>query len=449
MSSVDFSKFEDLIGQDVKLSGWIVKLHLTKAIVFVTITDGSGYKIQCVVDRSKFPDGARGASVMVVGKVVKSSGKQQSIEVQVESIVIIGKCDSAKYPLASQDVTLEYLRRHLHLRVRDEKIASIMRVRSMLAIATHIFFDSQGYFLVHTPLITTSDCEGAGEMFQLTTIMGKVDAAGKQLQSDHDFFKKSAYLTVSGQLNGEMYACGLGKIYTFGPTFRAEDSHTSRHLAEFWMIEPEVAFCDLPGIMDIAEKYVKFCIGSIMGSVDIDKKRVEFLTLITSQAFARCSYTDAIKLLQESKIIFENDKKVSVPVEWGIDLTTPMERWLAEVHFKRPVFVHDYPKEIKSFYMKLNDDGRTVANFDMLVPGVGELIGGSQREDSYEKLVKRMGELGMPLEPYKEYLELREFGSVPHSGFGLGFERLVMLCTGTEHIRDCIPFPRYPGHAEC
>jgi len=449
MTSIDFSKFEEQIDKVLTLSGWIVKIHMTKTIVFVTITDGSGHKIQCVVEKSKCPDCSRGASVSVTGKIVKSTGKLQSFELQTESITIIGECDSSTYPLASQDVTLEYLRKFLHLRIRSDSFAPTMRIRSKLEMATHRFFDSQGFYCVHTPLITTSDCEGAGEMFQVTTRMGKIDASGKPLTPEQDFFKKDAYLTVSGQLNGEMFACGLGKIYTFGPTFRAEDSHTSRHLAEFWMIEPEVAFCDLPGIMDIAEKYVKYCIESIMGSVDIDKKRVDFLKSITSEAFGRCSYTDAIKLLQESKITFENDKKIAVPVEWGIDLTTPMERWLSEIHFKRPVFVHDYPKEIKSFYMKLNTDSRTVANFDLLVPGVGELIGGSQREDSLEKLKARMTELKMPLEPYKEYLQLREYGSVPHSGFGLGFERLVMLCTGTEHIRDCIPFPRYPGHADC
>jgi asparaginyl-tRNA synthetase len=482
-----------------------------------------------------------GTCVLVEGELCATpEGTKQAVELKARKVLHVGACDAASYPIAKKKTTMEFLRGVAHLRPRTNTVGAVARVRNALAYATHEFFQSRGFLYVHTPVITASDCEGAGEMFQVTTMFAaekerrgnggggggaanggssedvaalreqaaaqgeKVKAAKAAAAADKadatlqaaakaevdallalkkrleqaeqaalwvggfkrlpggsgdvdfsdDFFGRPAFLTVSGQLQGEYYASALTNIYTFGPTFRAENSHTARHLAEFWMIEPEMAFCDLEDDMACAEDYVRYCAAHLLATCMpdleflakmVDSTCVDRLKQVAANAFARCSYTDAIAVLEDA--IKTGAKKFDNPVSWGIDLATEHERFLAEEHFKGPVIVFNYPKEIKSFYMRANDDGRTVAAMDVLVPRVGELVGGSQREDRHSVLLARMAELGMEAAQYEAYLDLRKYGSAPHSGFGLGFERLVLFATGLENIRDVIPFPRWPGNA--
>lgn len=440
---------------EVLLKGWVRTRRDAKDFSFIEVNDGSCLKnIQVIANNTlnnyeEVKKITTGASVYVKGALVESKGGSQRYEVVASEIGIYGLAGD-DYPLQKKKHTDEYLRTIAHLRPRTNKYGAAFRIRSELSFAIHKFFNERGFRYVHTPLITGSDCEGAGEMFRVTTLdmenpprlpNGKVDYS-------KDFFGKEAHLTVSGQLNGEMYAMGLGDIYTFGPTFRAENSNTTRHAAEFWMIEPEMAFADLHDDMDLAEDMVKFCIRHLMENCSEDlelfDKFVEpgllaKLKNIVDNGFARITYAEAIDIMQKSGHKFEYKP------EFGIDMQTEHERYLAEVHFKRPVIVRDYPKEIKAFYMRLNDDGRTVAAMDVLVPGIGELIGGSQREERFDVLLKRIEEMGMKEQDYDWYLDSRRYGSVPHAGFGLGFERMMMLVTGIGNIRDTIPFPRTPN----
>jgi asparaginyl-tRNA synthetase len=382
-----------------------------------------------------------------------SPGKEQALEMQASSMTLIGKCDPETYPMQKKKHTFEFLRTIAHLRPRTNTFGAVTRVRNALAFATHQFFQSRGFLYIHTPIITGSDCEGAGKMFQVTTLdinnppknpQGKVDYA-------QDFFAKPTYLTVSGQLDGEIFACAMSDIYTFGPTFRAENSNTSRHLAEFWMIEPEMAFADINDNMDCAEAYLKYVLKYVLDNCPEDMQffdkyisqgLIERLQHIINTPFERASYTYAIRILEKA------DKKFEFPVKWGLDLQSEHERYLAEEFFSKPVIITDYPKEIKAFYMRANDDNKTVAAMDVLFPKIGEIVGGSQREERLNVLEARMKELKLPVEDYWWYLELRKYGSVPHAGFGAGFERLIQFATGMENIRDVIPFPRYPGKAD-
>ena len=449
-----------LIGQKVCVKGWVRTRRGNKNVQFVALNDGSTIKnIQIVIDLVKFSEEelkpiTTGSSIHVEGMLVASQGKGQTSEIQAETIEIYGTADSEAYPLQKKGHTLEFLREKAHLRPRTNTFGAVLRVRSALAFAIHRFFQERGFFYLHTPLITASDCEGAGAMFQVTTLdlnnLPKDEETGK-IDYSQDFFGKQTSLTVSGQLEGELGATALGAIYTFGPTFRAENSNTPRHLAEFWMIEPEVAFNDITDNMDLAEDFVKYCIGYALENCrdDIeflqqmyDKELIERLNFVLHNDFVRLPYTEGIKILKES------GKKFEFPVEWGIDLQSEHERYLVEQHFKRPVILTDYPKEIKAFYMKLNDDGKTVRAMDVLFPNIGEIIGGSEREESYDKLMTRIEELHIPMKDMWWYLDTRRFGTVPHSGFGLGFERLVLFVTGMTNIRDVIPFPRTPKNAE-
>ena len=449
-----------LIGQKVCVKGWVRTRRGNKNVQFVALNDGSTIKnIQIVIDLAKFSEEelkpiTTGSSIHVEGMLVASQGKGQTSEIQAETIEIYGTADSESYPLQKKGHTLEFLREKAHLRPRTNTFGAVLRVRSALAFAIHRFFQERGFFYLHTPLITASDCEGAGAMFQVTTLdlnnLPKDEETGK-IDYSQDFFGKQTSLTVSGQLEGELGATALGAIYTFGPTFRAENSNTPRHLAEFWMIEPEVAFNDITDNMDLAEDFVKYCIGYALENCrdDIeflqqmyDKELIERLNFVLHNDFVRLPYTEGIKILKES------GKKFEFPVEWGIDLQSEHERYLVEQHFKRPVILTDYPKEIKAFYMKLNDDGKTVRAMDVLFPNIGEIIGGSEREESYDKLMTRIEELHIPMKDMWWYLDTRRFGTVPHSGFGLGFARLVLFVTGMTNIRDVIPFPRTPKNAE-
>lgn len=445
---------------EVTVKGWVKTVRTQKAVSFIEINDGSTLSNLQVVLGSEIPHLQEiveklttGVSVSITGEVAESPGKGQGLELHAKSIQIIGKCDPETYPLQKKRHTFEFLRTIGHLRPRTNTIGAIARVRHALAYATHLFFQNNGFIWVHTPIITASDCEGAGEMFRVSTLDpeklpklpdGKIDYS-------KDFFLKPAYLTVSGQLNGEIYACALSDIYTFGPTFRAENSNTFRHLAEFWMIEPEMAFADLNDNMDLAENYIKFILKYLLDTSSEDMRffdkyispgLIQRLEHIIHTPFERTSYTFAIRVLEKSGKSFE------YPVKWGLDLQSEHERYLAEEYFQKPVIITDYPKEIKAFYMRKNEDNKTVAAMDVLVPKIGEIIGGSQREDRLEVLEHRMKELDLPIENYWWYLELRKYGSVPHAGFGLGFERLIQFATGMENIRDCIPFPRYPGRAD-
>ena len=439
---------------EVLLKGWVKTKRDAKDFSFIEVNDGSCLKnIQVIANNTlkNYNDVKKlttGSSVAVKGALIESAGGKQKFEVKAEEIVIYGYAPD-DYPLQKKGMSDEFLRTIAHLRPRTNKYGAAFRVRSRLSYAIHNFFQSRGFAYVHTPIITGSDCEGAGEMFQVTTLdlqnppklpNGKVDYS-------KDFFGKEAHLTVSGQLNGEMYACALGDIYTFGPTFRAENSNTQRHAAEFWMIEPEMAFADLNDDMDLAEDMVRYCVKDIMENCAedlelfekfIDPTLKQTLSNIADNGFARITYSEAIEIMQKS------GKKFEYAPEYGIDMQTEHERFLAEEHFKRPVIVRDYPKEIKAFYMRLNDDGKTVAAMDVLVPRIGELIGGSQREDRYDVLVQKIKDLGMDIKNYEWYLDSRKFGTVPHAGFGLGFERMMMLVTGITNIRDTIPFPRTP-----
>ncbi|WP_289157319.1 asparagine--tRNA ligase [uncultured Muribaculum sp.] len=449
----------ELLGKEVCVMGWVRTRRGNKHVQFVALNDGSSVKnVQIVFDLEKFSEEelkaiTTGSSLKVDGILVESMGKGQSVEVQANKLEIFGSADPNLYPLQKKGHTLEFLREKAHLRPRTNTFGAVLRVRSALAFAIHKFFQERGYFYLNTPLITASDCEGAGAMFQVTTLDlnnlprledGKVDFSA-------DFFGKPTALTVSGQLEGELGATALGAIYTFGPTFRAENSNTPRHLSEFWMIEPEVAFFDITDNMDLAEEFIKYCIRYALDNCpdDIaflaehyDPELVERLKFVVDNEFVRLTYTEGVKILEESGHKFE------FPVYWGADLQSEHERFLVEEHFKKPVILTDYPKEIKAFYMKLNEDGKTVRAMDVLFPKIGEIIGGSEREESYEKLESRINELGIPMKDMWWYLDTRRFGTVPHAGFGLGFERLVLFVTGMTNIRDVIPFPRTPNNAE-
>ena len=438
-------------GEEVTVCGWVRTSRDSKNVAFIELNDGTSLKhLQIVLDKaegSAFPDEALklGTSLKVVGKVVE--GREGVPEINAADIVVLGTCPP-DYPLQKKRHTLEFLRTMPHLRTRTNTFNAVLRVRSVLAASLHEYFQSNNYVYLNTPLITGSDCEGAGEMFQVTTIGYSDKYKNAEEYYADDFFGKKAGLSVSGQLEGEMGALAMGKIYTFGPSFRAENSNTPKHLAEFWHIEPEVAFAELPDVIEIAEDMLKFVIGAVLEKCP---KEMEFfdqhfeegirdrLKDLISHEFATCTYTEAIDLLKKS------GENFVYPVEWGVDLQTEHERYISEKVFKRAVFVTDYPKEIKSFYMKQNPDGKTVAAVDLLVPGVGEIIGGSEREADYDKLVAAMNERNMNLDLYSDYLDLRKFGSVPHGGFGLGFERLIMYVTGVQNIRDVILFPRTVG----
>ncbi len=438
----------------VLLKGWVRTRRDAKDFSFLEINDGSCLKnIQIIANNTldnydEVKKISTGSSVSISGSLVESQGGNQKFEV-IASHVEIYSIAPDDFPLQKKKHTDEYLRTIAHLRPRSNKYGAAFRIRSELSYAIHKFFHERRFRYVHTPIITGSDCEGAGEMFQITTLDMKNPPLTKEGKIDYsqDFFGKPAHLTVSGQLNGEMYACALGDIYTFGPTFRAENSNTQRHAAEFWMIEPEMAFADIFDDMDLAEDMVRYCVKHIMTNCAedlelfekfVDPTLKQTLENIANNSFARITYTEAIEIMQKS------GKKFEYTPEYGIDMQTEHERFLAEEYFKKPVIVRDYPKEIKAFYMRLNDDGKTVAAMDVLVPRIGELIGGSQREERYDVLVQKIKDMGMQIEDYSWYLDSRKFGSVPHAGFGLGFERMMMLVTGIANIRDVIPFPRTP-----
>ncbi|CAH8320124.1 unnamed protein product [Eruca vesicaria subsp. sativa] len=524
-----------LAGQKVRISGWVKtgREQGKGAFAFLEVNDGScPANLQVMVDASVSDLSkliATGTCVTVDGCLKippEGKGTKQRIELSVVEVVDVGVVDPGKYPIPKTKLTLERLREFLHLRARTNSISAIARIRHALAIATHTFFDEEGFLYVQTPIITTSDCEGAGEMFQVTTLISTTEKLERELiehppptEADveaarvvvkergeavaelkaakaskeaimasvaelndakvflarteersrlqpglpkvdgkidysQDFFGRQAFLTVSGQLQVETYACGLSDVYTFGPTFRAENSHTSRHLAEFWMVEPELAFADLEDDMNCAEAYVKYMCKWLLEkryddmelmAKNFDKGCIDRLKLVASTPFGRLTYTEAIKILEEA---VAKGKKFENDVEWGIDLASEHERYLTEVVFQKPLIVYNYPKGIKAFYMRLNDDGKTVAAMDVLVPKVGELIGGSQREERIDVIMSRLEEIGLPVEPYEWYLDLRRYGTAKHSGFGLGFERMVLFATGMDNIRDVIPFPRYPGRAD-
>jgi len=448
-----------LVGTEVDVKGWVRTRRGNKYVQFVALNDGSTVKnLQIVFDMNRFSDDdlkavTTGASIHVAGRLVESQGKGQTVEVQADTLEVYGTADPEAYPLQKKGHTLEFLREKAHLRPRTNTFGAILRIRSTLAYAIHRFFQERGFFYLNTPLITASDCEGAGAMFQVTTLpldkLPKTDDG--RVDYSKDFFGKPTALTVSGQLEGELGATALGAIYTFGPTFRAENSNTPRHLSEFWMIEPEMAFYEIEDNMDLAEEFVKYCITYALDHCrdDIDFLAEHFdpelvgrLKFVVDNDFVRLSYTEGVKILEES------GRKFEFPVHWGTDLQSEHERYLVEEHFRKPVILTDYPKEIKAFYMKQNDDGRTVRAMDVLFPKIGEIIGGSEREADYDKLLARITELGIPMKDMWWYLDTRRFGTVPHSGFGLGFERLVLFVTGMTNIRDVIPFPRTPNNAE-
>ena len=449
---------EEYLGKEVEVGGWVRSVRDSKTFGFIVINDGTFFEPLQVVYHDKMANFSEvsklnvGAAIIVKGTLVATPEAKQPFEIQAEEIYIEG-ASASDYPLQKKRHSFEYLRTIAHLRPRTNTFEAVFRVRSLVAYAIHKFFQERDFVYVHTPLITGSDCEGAGEMFQVTTM----DLANVPKNEDgtvdfsKDFFNKPTNLTVSGQLNGETYAMAFKNIYTFGPTFRAQNSNTTRHAAEFWMIEPEIAFADLKDDMILAESMIKYIIKYVMENAPeemqffnqfVDKGLIERLNHVVNSDFGHVTYTEAIEILEKHNDQF--DYKVS----WGCDLQTEHERFLTEQIFKRPVFVTDYPKEIKAFYMKLNDDNKTVAAMDCLVPGIGEIIGGSQREDDYDKLVKRMEELGLNKEDYDFYLDLRKYGSARHAGFGLGFERCVMYVTGMSNIRDVIPFPRTVNNCE-
>lgn len=449
-------------GQDVLVKGWVRTRRDSKQVSFVAMNDGSTIKnVQIVVDVDKFDANelkriTTGACLSVTGLLVESQGGQQSVEIQAKEIEILGDCDATTYPLQKKGASWEFLRDVAHLRPRTNTFGAVFRIRHQMAYAIHTFFHQKGFFYFHTPLITASDCEGAGQMFQVTTknlYDLKKDENGSIIYDD-DFFGKTTSLTVSGQLEGELGATGLGAIYTFGPTFRAENSNTPRHLAEFWMIEPEVCFYDKQDLMDLEEEFIKFCVQWALDNCQddleflnkmIDKGLIERLKSVVGIDFERLPYTEGIKILEDA---IAKGHKFEFPVYWGCDLASEHERYLVEQHFKKPVILTDYPKEIKAFYMKMNEDQKTVQGTDVLFPQIGEIIGGSVREESYDKLMGRIEELNIPMKDMWWYLDTRRYGSCPHAGFGLGFERLLLFVTGMANIRDVIPFPRTPGRAE-
>ncbi|MDY5215536.1 MAG: asparagine--tRNA ligase [Lachnospiraceae bacterium] len=447
-----FKQKEKYLNTQISVGGWVRSIRDSKTFGFIVLNDGTFFEPLQIVYSDKLENFEKisklnvGAALIVKGQLVPTPEAKQPFEIQADEIVVEGE-STPDYPLQKKRHSMEYLRTITHLRPRTNTFQATFRVRSLIAMAIHEFFQQRDFVYVHTPIITGSDCEGAGEMFQVTTLPLADMPVTEDGAVDYskDFFNKPTNLTVSGQLNGETFAMAFKNIYTFGPTFRAENSNTTRHAAEFWMIEPEMAFADLEDDMDVAEAMIKYIIKYVLDNAKeemnffnsyVDKGLLERLNHVMTSDFARCTYTDAIKILEK------NNDKFDYKVSWGCDLQTEHERFLTEEEFKRPVFVTDYPKEIKAFYMKLNEDGKTVAAMDCLVPGIGEIIGGSQREDDYNKLVKRMEEMGLNKEDYDFYLDLRKYGSARHAGFGLGFERCVMYLTGMSNIRDVLPFPR-------
>ncbi|MDE6355525.1 MAG: asparagine--tRNA ligase [Prevotella sp.] len=457
---VDVLKRTDY-GTIVNVKGWVRTHRSSKAVDFIALNDGSTIKnVQVVVDPSKFDETmlkqiTTGSCINVNGELVESQGAGQTVEIQCREIEVYGLCGS-DYPMQKKGQSFEYMRQHAHMRLRTNTFGAVMRIRHNMAIAIHRYFHDHGFFYFHTPLITASDCEGAGQMFQVTTknlYDLKKDEDGKIIYDD-DFFGKQASLTVSGQLEGELGATALGAIYTFGPTFRAENSNTPRHLAEFWMIEPEVAFIDLNDLMDLEEDFIKYCVQWALDNCQddleflnkmVDKTLLERLRSVVAGSFERLPYTEGIRILEEA---VKNGRKFEFPVSWGMDLASEHERYLVEEYFKKPVIMTDYPKGIKAFYMKINEDGRTVQGTDVLFPQIGEIIGGSVREESYDKLMAEIEERQIPMKDMWWYLDTRKYGTCPHGGFGLGFERLILFVTGMQNIRDVIPFPRTPKSAE-
>ena len=448
-------------GATVNVKGWVRTHRSSKAVDFIALYDGSTINsIQIVIDPTAFDESllkqiTTGSCISVVGELVESQGSGQNVEILGKSIEIYGLCGS-DYPMQKKGQTFEYMRQHAHLRLRTNSFGAIMRIRHNMAIAIHQYFHEHGFYYFHTPIITASDAEGAGEMFQVTTknlYDLKKDDEGHITYND-DFFGKMTSLTVSGQLEGELGATALGQIYTFGPTFRAENSNTPRHLAEFWMIEPEVAFIDLNELMDLEEDFIKHCVRWALEHCKedleflnkmVDKTLLERLEGVVKEDFVRLTYTEGIELLEKA---VKEGHKFEFPVSWGMDLASEHERYLVEHHFKKPVIMCDYPKDIKAFYMKINEDGKTVQGTDVLFPQIGEIIGGSVREESYDKLVNEIETRGIPMKDMWWYLDTRKYGSCPHGGFGLGFERLILFVTGMQNIRDVIPFPRTPKSAE-
>ena len=449
-----------LIGTEVTLKGWIRTVRNQKTFAFIEVNDGSTLSNFQVILNADFPGFdvlmnqlSTGVSVAITGIIKEGQGANQTLEMQGKNLTVIGTCDPESYQLQKKRHSFEFLRSIAHLRPRTNTLGAVTRVRNALAFATHLFFQQKDFLYVQTPIITAADCEGAGKMFNVTTLDLKNVPKQKDGTVDYtkDFFGKPAYLTVSGQLNGEIYASSMSDIYTFGPTFRAENSNTSRHLAEFWMIEPEMAFADIHDNMDCAEAYLKFVLKYVIENCiedleffdkHVSEGLIKRLQNVLETPFERASYTYAVRILEKSNKPFE------FPVSWGCDLQSEHERFLSEEYFNKPVILTDYPKKIKSFYMRANEDDKTVAAMDILVPKIGELVGGSQREERLQVLEKKMIENNLKPEDYWWYLELRKYGSVPHSGYGVGFERLVQFATGMENIRDCIPFPRYPGKAD-
>lgn len=448
-------------GTKINVKGWVRTHRSSKAVDFIALNDGSTIKnIQVVVDPTKFDaellkQVTTGACISAIGTLVESQGAGQTSEIQCESLEVYGLCGS-DYPMQKKGQSFEYMRQHAHMRLRTNTFGAVMRIRHNMAIAIHHYFHEHGFFYFHTPIITASDCEGAGEMFQVTTknlYDLQKDEDGKIIYDD-DFFGKMTSLTVSGQLEGELGATALGQIYTFGPTFRAENSNTPRHLAEFWMIEPEVAFIDLEDLMDLEENFIKYCVKWALDNCKddleflnkmIDKNLLERLNGVLKESFVRLPYTEGIKILEEA---VAKGHKFEFPVSWGTDLASEHERYLVETHFKKPVIMINYPKDIKAFYMKANEDGKTVQGTDVLFPQIGEIIGGSVREENYDKLMGEIKRRDIPMKDMWWYLDTRRFGTCPHGGFGLGFERLILFVTGMQNIRDVIPFPRTPKTAE-
>ena len=452
----------ELVGQSVCVKGWVRTKRGNKAVSFIALNDGSTiHNIQIVADNDKFEASllskiTTGASLSIVGELVASQGKGQSVEIQASEIEVLGTADPETYPLQKKGHSLEFLREIAHLRPRTNTFGAIYRMRHEMSMAIHTYFHERGFYYFHAPLITASDCEGAGQMFQVTTLPLNDLPRTEDGSIDHsqDFFGKPTALTVSGQLEGELAAMSMGAIYTFGPTFRAENSNTPRHLAEFWMIEPEVAFLEIEENMDLAEDFIKHCVRWALERCadDIaflaehyDKELVERLKFVLDKPFKRLTYTEGIEILEAA---VKAGRKFEFPIYWGADMSSEHERYLVEEHFKTPVIVTDYPKEIKSFYMKLNKDGKTVRGMDVLFPKIGEIIGCSEREADYDKLKARAEEMGVPDKDIWWYMDTRRYGTAPHSGFGLGFDRLLLFVTGMTNIRDVIPFPRTPRNAD-
>lgn len=448
-------------GATVNVRGWVRTRRGSKSVNFIALNDGSTIKnVQVVADVEKFDAEmlkliTTGACLSVNGQLVKSLGAGQTVEIQASEIEVLGTCP-ADYPMQKKGQSFEYMRQHAHMRLRTNTFGAVFRIRHNMAMAIHRYFHEHGFFYFNTPIITASDCEGAGQMFQVTTknlYDLKKDEEGKIDYSD-DFFGKTTSLTVSGQLEGELGATALGAIYTFGPTFRAENSNTPRHLAEFWMIEPEVAFNDITDNMDLAEDFIKYCVRWELDNCQddleflnkmVDKTLLDRLHFVIEHDFQRLTYTEGIRILEEA---VAKGRKFEFPIYWGVDLASEHERYLVEEYFKKPVILTDYPKEIKAFYMKMNEDGKTVRAMDVLFPQIGEIIGGSEREENYDKLMARIEEMNIPMKDMWWYLDTRRFGTCPHSGFGLGFERLILFVTGMQNIRDVIPFPRTPKSAD-